>query len=79
MNKLDKFKIQHTISDGISIVELDVKQGFEGLSLLKEKSEDKSNEAILAVMSFLKGKTSEDEPAIKVESSLGSLTFERAK
>lgn len=77
MKKLDEFKIQHTIFGEISIVELEKKQDFVGLSMLKSKSEDKSEEAILAVMSFLKEKTSEDEPSIRVESSLGSLTFVR--
>lgn len=79
LSKLNKFKIQHTVSGEIAIVELENKQQFEGLSMLKSKSEDKSTEAILAVMSFLLGRMSETESSITVASSLGKLTFEKAE
>lgn len=75
MNKLDKLKIQFTVSGEIAIVELENNQPIEGLSLLKNKSSDKSNEAMLSVMSFLKGQLNESENTITVESSLGFLTF----
>lgn len=78
MSKLNKLKIQHTVSGQIAIVELENKQEFEGLSMLKDKSEDKSNEAILAVMSFLQGRLDDSETDITVESSFGKLTFEKS-
>lgn len=77
MSKLDKYHVQCTVGGEIAIVEMERKQSFEGLSLLKDKSEDKSNEVILAVMEYLKGKISDSNESITVESSLGKLTFEK--
>lgn len=77
MSKLNKYKVQHTIGGEISIVEMENKQLFEGFSLLKDKSDDKTNEVILAVMSFLNDKIPDSDTSIRVESSLGTLIFEK--
>lgn len=77
MSKLNKYHVQCTIGGEIAIVEMEKKQDFAGLSFFKDKSEDKANEVILAVMAFLNTKIQDSEKSITVESSLGKLTFEK--